>query len=52
MYIETIKKTVIFMHHSYSVTGEIYCYPRRRLIVRFGERVTYHSKGIGEYIPK
>ena len=35
-----------------SVTGEIYCYTRCWLIVRFVERVTYHSKGVGEYIPK
>ena len=30
----------------------MYCYPSRRLIVRFGRRVIYHLKGLWEYIPK
>ena len=29
-----------------SVTGEVYCFPRRQLIFRFGRRVIYHSKGL------
>ena len=35
-----------------SVTGEVYCFPRRQLIFSFGRRVIYHSKGLWEYIPK
>ena len=34
------------------VTREIYCYPRRRLIVSSGGLVVYHSKGFLDYIPK
>ena len=33
-------------------TGEVYCFPRRQLIFRFGRRVIYHLKGLCEYIPK
>ena len=29
-----------------SVTGEVYCFPRRQLIFSFGRRVIYHSKGL------
>ena len=31
-----------------SVTGEVYCFPRRQLIFifRFGRRVIHHSKGL------
>ena len=29
-----------------SVTGEVYCSPRRQLIFSFGRRVIYHSKGL------
>ena len=29
-----------------SVTGEVYCIPRRQLIFSFGRRVIYHSKGL------
>ena len=36
----------------YSVTGEVYCFPRSQLIFSFGRRVIYHSKGLWEYIPK
>ena len=36
----------------HNVTGEVYCFPRRQLIFRFGRRVIYHSKGLWEYIPK
>ena len=36
------KKTVILMAPP-SVKGEVYCFPRRRLIFRFGVRVIYHS---------
>ena len=35
-----------------SVTGEVYCFPRRQLIFSFGRRVIYYSKGLWEYIPK
>ena len=35
-----------------SVTGEVYCFRRRQLIFSFGRRVIYHSKGLGEFIPK
>ena len=35
----------------YSVTGDVYCWPRRQLIFISGRRVIYHSKGFGEYIP-
>ena len=35
-----------------SVTGEVYCFPRRQVIFSFGRRVVYHSKGLWEYIPK
>ena len=35
-----------------SVKGEVYCFPRRRLIFRFAVRVIYHSKGLLEFIPK
>ena len=35
-----------------SVTGEVYCFPRRQLIFSFGRRVIYHSKNLWEYIPK
>ena len=35
-----------------SVTGEVYCFPRRQLIFSFGRRVIYHSKkGFWKYIP-
>ena len=34
-----------------SVTGEVYCFPRRQLIFSFGRRVIYHLKGLSEYIP-
>ena len=39
---------------SLSVTGEVYCFPRRQLIFSVGNRVIYHSKGLclWEYIPK
>ena len=33
-------------------TREVYCFPRRKLIFRFGRRVIYLSKGLSEYIPK
>ena len=29
-----------------SVTGEVYCFPRRQLIFSFGRRVIYHLKGL------
>ena len=29
-----------------SVTGKVYCFPRRKLIFSFGRRVIYHSKGL------
>ena len=29
-----------------SVTGEVYCFPRRQLIFSFGRRVTKHSKDL------
>ena len=29
-----------------SVTGELYCFPRRQLIFSFGRRVIYHLKGL------
>ena len=35
-----------------SVTGEVYCFPRRQQIFIFGRRIIYHSKGLWEYIPK
>ena len=35
-----------------SVTGEVYCFPRRHLILSFGRRLIYHSKGLWEYISK
>ena len=35
-----------------SVTGEVYCFPRRQLIFSFGRRVIYHLKGLWEYIMK
>ena len=35
-----------------SVTGEVYCFPRRQLIFSFGRRVIYHLKGLWEYNPK
>ena len=35
-----------------SVTGEVYCFPRRQLIFSFGGCVIYHLKGLWEYIPK
>ena len=34
------------------VTGEVYCFPHCKLIFSFGGRVTYHSKGLWEFIPK
>ena len=45
------KKTVILMPPS-SVKREVCCFPRPRLIFRFGVRVIYHSKGLLECIPK
>ena len=36
---------IIFMPPP-GVTGEVYCFPRRKLIFRFGRRVIYHSKGL------
>ena len=39
------KKTVILMAPP-SVKGQVYCFPRRRLIFRFGVHVIYHSKGL------
>ena len=41
----TFKK---FLCLSSSVTGEVYCFPRRQLIFRSGRRVIYHSKGLWE----
>ena len=35
-----------------SVTGVVYYFPRRQLILSFDRCVIYHSKGIWEYIPK
>ena len=35
-----------------SITGEVYCFPRRQLIFSFDRRVLYHLKGLWEYIPK
>ena len=35
----------IFMPPS-SVTGEVYCFPRRKLIFSFDRRVIYHLKGL------
>ena len=29
-----------------SITREVYCFPRHRLIFRFGRRVIHHSKGL------
>ena len=29
-----------------SVTGEVYCFPRRQLIFSLGRRVIYHLKGL------
>ena len=37
---------------SSSVTGEVYCFPRRQLNFSFDRRVIYHLKGLYEYIPK
>ena len=34
-----------------SVTGEVYCFPRRLLVFSFGRRVIYRSKGLSENIP-
>ena len=45
------KNTVILMPPS-SVKREVYCFPRLRLIFRFGVRVIYHSKGLLECILK
>ena len=36
----------------HSVTGEVYCFPRRQLVFSFNRRVIYHLKGLWEYIPK
>ena len=35
-----------------SVTGEVYCFPRRQLILSSRRCVIYHSKGLWQYIPK
>ena len=35
-----------------SVTGEVYCFPRRQLIFSFDSRVVYYLKGLLEYITK
>ena len=35
-----------------SVTGEVYCFPRRQLIFSFDRRVVYYLKGLWEYIPR
>ena len=35
-----------------SVTGKVYCFPRRQLIFIFDRRVMYRLNGLWEYIPK
>ena len=35
-----------------SVTGEVYCFPRRQLLFIFDRRVIKYLKGLWEYIPK
>ena len=41
-----ISPTVVIMPPPSSVMGEVYCFPRRQLIVSFGSCVICHFKGL------
>ena len=45
-YVISAPEQVNFLCLPPSVTGEVYCFPRRQLIFSFGRRVIYHSKGL------